>query len=187
MSDTLELPTQAAASSSAEPDEKASLKDRFIDWALIIGLVVCIGALVVALKMVLVHILCGILFMAVAVYTLMNGQEASSRAERLGNRGGEPIALPMPAAEDIRRERWGRKPAASNHGVEQRKAKQAAGVPKRGNHPSGLPSDSLENPRPGVPAGPGHVARGALLFGVLCADERGVLEEGGGAVGGFRG
>ena len=83
---------------------------------------------------------------------------SASRAERLGNRGGEPIALPMPAAEDIRRERWGRKPAASNHGVEQRKAKQAAGVPKRGNNPSGLPKDSLENPRlPGVPAGPGHV------------------------------
>ena len=61
-----------------------SLKERIADWALIACVVLCVGLLAATLKMVLVHIMCGILFMGVAAYTLARGQEAPTSVARLG-------------------------------------------------------------------------------------------------------
>jgi len=61
----------------------SQLKDRIVDVALIGGVIVCGGLLVMTLKMMLVHIVCGILFMGVAAYTLLMGQEASSTRGKL--------------------------------------------------------------------------------------------------------
>ena len=61
----------------------AQLKDRIIDIALIGGVIICGVLLVMTLKMMLVHIICGLLFMGVAAYTLLMGQEASTYRARL--------------------------------------------------------------------------------------------------------
>lgn len=61
----------------------SGIKDRIIEYSLMIGIVACIGALALVLRMMLVHILCGILFMGVAGYTLVQGQEARTRAQKL--------------------------------------------------------------------------------------------------------
>ena len=62
----------------------SSLKQRAVDVSLVLGCLICVTLLIVMLKMVLVHICCGILFMGVASYTLMRGQEAPSRVASLG-------------------------------------------------------------------------------------------------------
>ena len=43
---------------------------------MLLVLVVCADLLIFTLKMLLVHILCGLLFMMVAAFTLVKGQEA---------------------------------------------------------------------------------------------------------------
>ena len=61
-----------------------SLKERITEVLLIGGVIVCVALLIAMLRMLLVHILCGILFMAVAAYTLLRGQEAPTRWSQLG-------------------------------------------------------------------------------------------------------
>lgn len=62
----------------------SSLKDRAIDILLVCGMVICVGLLIGTLQMMFVHIVCGVLFMSVAAYTLLMGQEAASLRARLG-------------------------------------------------------------------------------------------------------
>ena len=61
-----------------------SLKERAVDVMLVVGCLVCVVLLAAMLKMVLVHICCGVLFMGVAAYTMHRGQEAPSRLASLG-------------------------------------------------------------------------------------------------------
>ena len=53
-----------------------SLRDNLTDACMLLVLVVCADLLIFTLKMLLVHILCGLLFMMVAAFTLVKGQEA---------------------------------------------------------------------------------------------------------------
>ena len=53
-----------------------SLRDNLTDACMLLVLVVCAALLIFTLKMLLVHILCGLLFMMVAAFTLVKGQEA---------------------------------------------------------------------------------------------------------------
>lgn len=62
----------------------ATLKERTFEIILILAVLLCGGLLVATLGMVLVHIICGLFIMGVATYTLLCGQEASSRTSRLG-------------------------------------------------------------------------------------------------------
>ena len=77
------------ASSSDEQIKRAAIDDRrrFADTAyqavLIFVALVCLGVLIAVMGMMLVHILCGVLFMGVAAYTLVMGQEAESRRKAL--------------------------------------------------------------------------------------------------------
>ena len=61
----------------------SDLKDRIVEGLLLAGVLACFGLLAAMLRMMLVHILCGLLFMGVAAYTLVRGQEASSRLHKL--------------------------------------------------------------------------------------------------------
>ena len=61
----------------------SDLRDRIVEGLLIVGILVCVGLLVAMLKMMLVHILCGLLFMVVAMYTVMKGQETRVRLHKL--------------------------------------------------------------------------------------------------------
>lgn len=61
----------------------SDIRDRIVEGLLIVGILVCVGLLVAMLKMMLVHILCGLLFMVVAMYTVMKGQEARVRLHKL--------------------------------------------------------------------------------------------------------
>ena len=60
-----------------------SLKERLIEGLLVVGIIACIGILAAMLRMMLVHILSGLLFMGVAAYTVLRGQEARTRLHRL--------------------------------------------------------------------------------------------------------
>ena len=77
------------ASSSDEQIKRAAIDDsrRFADTAyqavLIFVALICLGVLIAVMGMMLVHILCGVLFMGVAAYTLVMGQEAESRRKAL--------------------------------------------------------------------------------------------------------
>jgi len=57
---------------------------RVLDVILLVGAGLCAALLVATLQMILVHICCGILFMGVAAYTLLRGQEAPLRRAQLG-------------------------------------------------------------------------------------------------------
>ena len=64
-------------------DDGRTRMDRLYEAVLIFLAVLCLIALVAVMGMMLVHILCGILFMGVAAYTLVMGQEAASRRKAL--------------------------------------------------------------------------------------------------------
>jgi hypothetical protein len=60
-----------------------SLKDRLMEGVLVVGILMCVGILAAMLRMMLVHILSGLLFMGVAAYTVLRGQEARTGLHRL--------------------------------------------------------------------------------------------------------
>ena len=57
---------------------------RAVDVALVAGSALCLALLIATLRMMLVHIVSGLLFMGVAAYCLLCGQEAPSRRAQLG-------------------------------------------------------------------------------------------------------
>ena len=73
------------------------LRDNLTDACMLLVLVVCAALLIFTLKMLLVHILCGLLFMMVAAFTLVKGQEArltrTARVVRVHGRGVLPRLL----------------------------------------------------------------------------------------------
>ena len=86
--------SRAARSTHAQPPaawvararfaHMGALIDRVVDGAMLLGMFGCVALLVVTLKMLLFHILCGLLFMSVAAYTLVRGGEARSKRAKLG-------------------------------------------------------------------------------------------------------
>ena len=61
-----------------------ALKERVADFTLVFAVVLCLGLLASVLKTMLFHIVCGIVFMGCAAFTLVRGQEATTRRARLG-------------------------------------------------------------------------------------------------------
>lgn len=68
---------------SHPPASQISTKDRIIEGGLMLGVVVGVGTLAAMLRMIFVHIFCGLFFMSVAAYTMIRGQEAPARGQSL--------------------------------------------------------------------------------------------------------
>ena len=61
-----------------------AFSEHLCDVVLLLAAALCLVLLIATLQHMLFHIVCGILFMACAAYTLVRGQEAPSRSTRLG-------------------------------------------------------------------------------------------------------
>ena len=60
-----------------------SFKEKVAEGLLVVGILACVGILTAMLRMMLVHIISGLLFMGVAAYTVLRGQEARTGLHRL--------------------------------------------------------------------------------------------------------
>ena len=58
-------------------------KEKLAEGLLVVGILACVGILAAMLRMMLVHILSGLLFTGVAAYTTLRGQEARTGLHRL--------------------------------------------------------------------------------------------------------